>query len=368
MAKKYVKVNPDGRYIINPRFIKAMFHLSDGAKYFRWGEPEQEIFPVMRDISNTLGKARKKSEPITDAHKNLVWAGQQIVEDVMLGLAIRTKELTGSENLCLSGGVALNSVANGRILDSGIFKNVFIQPASGDEGQALGKLMYRLHNEYGIKRFFEMRNAYLGPIYTKKEVSNALEKFSDKIEYAPYGDDELVQKVAKLLDSQKIVGWFQEGSEMGPRALGHRSILADPRPANMRDRVNFQIKHREWFRPLAPSVLEERASEYFELPTQKLPFMLVVCKVKDDKVKEISAAVHVDGTGRIQTVNRKENGIYYDLIKAFGELTGTPVVLNTSFNNAREPIVESPEDAIKSFLVMKLDNLVIGNYLINKKG
>lgn len=212
-----------------------------------------------------------------------------------------------------------------------------------------------------------MGNAYLGPTYTEVEINDALEKFSDKIKYVSYKNEELVEKVAKLLDSQKIVGWFQEGSEIGPRALGHRSILADPRPTTMRDHVNFQIKHREWFRPLAPSVLEERASEYFELPTQKLPYMLVVCKAKEGKAKEIPAAIHVDGTGRIQTVNRKENGIYYDLIKAFGELTGTPVILNTSFNNAGEPIVESPEDAIKSFLAMKLDNLVVGNYLISKK-
>ncbi|MEK7592348.1 MAG: carbamoyltransferase C-terminal domain-containing protein, partial [Patescibacteria group bacterium] len=364
--QQFVKTQDDGQYFIDDRFIQAMFHLSEGAKYYRWGNPDPTLIPLMSEINRILGSSRKKGEGLTQTHKNLAWAGQKILEDVVLGLAKRTQQLTGSENLCLAGGVALNSVANGKIVDSGMFKNIFIQPAAGDEGQALGKLFHRLHNQYKLGRFFHMKNAYLGPIYSDSLIQDALLRYSSDLIYNEYKSEELVRIAAKHISEQKIIGWYQGGSEIGPRALGHRSILADPRPKNMRDRINFQVKHREWFRPLAPSVLEERAAEYFDAKSP-LPFMLVVCKVHPDKEKIIPAVIHVDGTARLQTVNENDNGLYYNLIQAFDHITGVPVVLNTSFNHAGEPIVETPDDAIKAFMRMNLDFLVIGNFIVKRK-
>lgn len=363
--KQYVTLHKDGRYDIDPRFNKAMFHVSEGVKYFKEEQPEAELLPIMEDIRKYLGKPLSKDDSIDDRHKNLAWAVQAITEEVMLGLARRTKELTHSANLCMSGGVSLNSVANGKIVESNLFKNIFIQPASGDEGQALGKLLYKLHNEYYLPRFFQMNNAYLGPEYTHQEIEEAIELYKDKIISKKLGATKLVDLAANYLSDSKIIAWFQGRSEVGPRALGHRSILASPKPDWMRDHINFKVKHREWYRPLAPSALLEKASEYFDLNTPS-PFMLVVCDVKKDKVNKIPAVTHIDGTARLQTVTQEDNGIYYDLIKAFEKITGIPVVLNTSFNDAGKPIVETPEDAIKLFLKMKIDYLVIENYLITK--
>lgn len=364
--KTYVHTNKNGTYYIHPLFLRSIRYLCGGAKMSEVSKPTPQMKKIMKDIVDALGPIRLKDTPITQRDKNLAWAAQAILEEIIIGLAKRTKELTGFDYLCMAGGSALNSTTNGKILQSGMFKDIFIQPASGDDGQALGKLLFRLHHDYGMKRFFKMETAYSGPIYTSKEIQASLKKYKDKISFEKLNTPSLLTKTASLLSSEKLVGWFQKNSEIGPRALGHRSILADPRPQWMRDHINKNIKHREWFRPLAPSVLLEKTKEYFAL-NKKSPFMLIVSKVKKGKLKIIPAVTHIDETARVQTVTKKLNDIYYDLIKEFENQTGIPLILNTSFNNAGEPIVETPEDAIKAFLNMELDALVIDKYLIKKR-
>lgn len=364
--KQYAHGNNDGTYYIHPTFLQALRHVSGGSKLSKIKEMTAEVEVMMDDILLQLGKPREKDADITARDRNFAWAVQKILEEIITGLARYVKDLTKSENLCLSGGVALNSVANGKIVDSSMFKNVFIQPAAGDDGQALGKLLFVLKNKYKVKHSLRMGDAYTGPSYPLSQVEETLEKYKNEISYEMLSEQEMIYEAASSLAAKKIIGWFQGGSEIGPRALGHRSILADPRQTWMRDYINFEVKHREGFRPFAPSVLEEKADEYFEL-NSKSPFMLLVGKVKEDKQKIVPAITHVDGTARIQTVSRENNTSYYSLIKEFEKLTTIPLVLNTSFNNAGEPIVETPEDAVKAFLAMKLDLLVIDNYVIQKK-
>lgn len=364
--KKYIHSNADGTYFIDPVFLRALRHISGGTKRSKIKEMTPEIEKMMKNIGIALGKVRKKDDEISERDKNFAWAVQKILEEIILGLAKRIKVLTKSHNLCLSGGVALNSVANGIVAESKLFRNIFIQPAAGDDGQALGKLLYMLNNKYKIKRKYKMDHAYTGPQYTIKETKNTLEKYKDKIIYRKLKTSELIKESVAEIASKKVLGWFQGGSEIGPRALGHRSIIADPRPDWMRDHINVQVKHREWFRPFAPSILEEEANDYFELNC-KSPFMLLVGKVKSDKQLLIPAVTHVDGTARIQTVSKKVNGRYYKLIEEFERQTGIPLVLNTSFNNAGEPIVETPEDAIKAFLAMNIDILVLDNFIVTKR-
>lgn len=364
--KKYIHSNQDGTYIIDPIFLRALRHLSGGTRLSKIKKMTPDLEKMMANISIVLGEARKKDDEICERDKNFAWAVQKILEEIILGLAKRIKALTKSTNLCLSGGVALNSVANGKLIESKLFSNIFIQPAAGDDGQALGKLLYMLNNKYKINRKYKMEHAYTGPKYTIEETENALKIYKDKIIYRKLKTPDLLKETAAEIASKKVVGWFQGGSEIGPRALGHRSILADPRPSWMRDHINLQVKHREWFRPFAPSVLEEKTNDYFELNC-KSPFMLLVGKVKLNKQQIVPSITHVDGTARIQTVSKKLNGKYYDLIKEFERQTGVPLVLNTSFNNAGEPIVETPEDAIKAFLAMNIDTLVLEDFIVNKK-
>jgi carbamoyltransferase len=362
----FVQINSDGTYRIDPTFCQAMRYLYSDIEHGRVANPEKPVMDTMNAIASFLGHRREKTDPITQGHMDTAWAVQETLEQLMLGLAKRTKNLSGSSKLCLAGGVALNSVANGKIINTELFDEVFIQPAAGDDGQALGKLLYRLHTEYGIKRMPSMNTAYLGPEYSEEEVSAVLDKYRGELRFEKKDTCELLQLTAQALSKQHIVGWYQGGSEIGPRALGHRSILADPRSDWMRDHINFKVKNREWFRPFAPSVLLEKANEYFDIKAPS-PFMLVVSDVKPDKRTVIPAVMHVDGTARVQTVTQTENGIYYELIKEFGRQTGVPVLLNTSFNVAGEPIIETPEDAIRSFLGTKLDLLVMHNYFIEKK-
>lgn len=364
--RAFVRVEPDGRYSIDPTLNLAMRYLYSSFDDERGNLPEKPVAETVEELLRVLGPQRKKEEPINEKHIQSAWAVQDVLEKIMFGLAKRAKELSGSNRLCLAGGVALNSVVNGKIARSGLFDEIFIQPAAGDDGQALGKLLYRLHNEYGIDRIPAMRNAYLGPQYTDDEVRAALELHSDSVEWEEPDTDTIIKTTAEALSNQQVVGWFQGGSEIGPRALGHRSILADPRPGWMRDHVNFDIKHREWFRPLAPSIPLEDASEYFDTITPS-PFMLVVSNVRHEKRTVIPAVAHVDGSARLQTVTQEDNGTYHTLIKEFGRITGVPVVLNTSFNVAGEPIVETPDDAIRSFLGMKLDLLVLQNNIVRRR-
>jgi len=253
---------------------------------------------------------------------------------------------------------------NGKILEQTPFEEVFIQPAAGDGGTSLGAALYIYHSILGNPRNFIMKHAYTGPEYLNGTIESVLK--SHNLSYEMYDDDILAQKGADIIAEGNILGWFQGAMEFGPRALGNRSIIADPRRPDMKNILNSRIKHRESFRPFAPSILAEAVSDYFE-QTYPSPFMLMVYEIKEDKRKLVPAITHVDNTGRLQTVDKETNPKYWRLIKEFERLTGIPVVLNTSFNE-NEPIVCSPEDAVKCFLKTKMDYLIIGNYLVSKEG
>ena len=294
---------------------------------------------------------------------------QTVTEEIMVGMATAVRVQTGMVNLCIAGGVGLNSVANGRILSESGFENVYIQPASGDGGGALGAALHVYHGMLGMPKGFQMRHAYWGATYSDQEIESYLK--SEGLTYTTCEDDaELTEKTAELLEQGKVVGWFQGRFEWGPRALGNRSILVDPRREEMKDIVNTKIKFREPYRPFAPSVLAEHAHEYFELerPAEQDParFMLLVSKVRPEKQSVIPATTHVDGTGRLQTVFKEENSLYHGLISRFADLTGVPVLLNTSFNLRGEPIVNTPENAYSTFVRSEMDVLVIGHCIVIK--
>ncbi|MEW6201077.1 MAG: carbamoyltransferase C-terminal domain-containing protein [bacterium] len=305
---------------------------------------------------------RKAGEPITAGHEAVARYVQDQTEEAMLVLAKNLYEITRCENICLSGGVALNGIANKRILDETPFERIFIQPAANDSGNALGCALYGYHIVRGVKERRVMRDAFLGQRYDIFNIQKML-KATPQIEFSR--PNNLLRVVAEEIASGKIVGWFEGCCETGPRALGHRSILADPRNKDMKDMLNRKVKHREPFRPYAPAVLEEFAAEYFDFSCSS-PFMLMIGYAKAGKAEEIPAVVHVDGSARIQTVNA-EGGRFRHLISEFRSLTGVPMVVNTSFNVSGEPIVETPENALMCFLNTEMDLLVIEDFLVNKK-
>lgn len=294
---------------------------------------------------------------------------QAVTEEVLLRMAHCAHRETGLKRLCMAGGVALNSVANGKILKQTPFEELYIQPSAGDGGGAIGAALYAYHMVLGQPRRFVMEHAYWG----EEHNDGAIEKFlSDAgIRYQRYDDAEKLQeRIVDRLQQGRVIGWFQGRFEWGPRALGNRSILADPRRAEMKDIVNTKIKFREPYRPFAPSVLVERVEEFFDLlePAKHYParFMQYVVDVKEDKRDVIPAVTHVDGTGRLQTVDRATAPRYYDLVKLFGQATGVPVLLNTSFNLKGEPIVNTPREAFRTFSISELDALVLDHFLIEK--
>ncbi len=287
---------------------------------------------------------------------------QEECENAMLHLAQYAKEKTGLENLCISGGVALNSVANYKVLQSKLFKDVFINPAASDTGISLGAALYGYHHILNKPKTYTEISPYLGPTYTDDEVKKAIKKHNG---YKVI-DKNAFETAAKLIAENKILGFVHGRSEMGPRALGNRSIVMSPLRAENKDILNSRVKFREEFRPFAPSILKEFAEEYYVIDRES-PYMLFVPLVKEHKKDIIKAVTHVDGTGRLQTVTKEFNGKYYDLIESFHKATGVPVLLNTSFNVAGEPIVESPEDAIKCFLKTDIDALLIEDYLLIKE-
>jgi carbamoyltransferase len=270
------------------------------------------------------------------------------------------------KNLCLSGGVGLNACANGAILRSGLFERVFIQPAAGDDGSSLGAAMYLHHCIHQNGERAPLRHVFLGPGYDSAAIESVLIS-QPRVEWQK--ELHIEDAAARMLERGKIVGWFQGRMEMGPRALGGRSILADPRLVSSSQIINAKIKKREFFRPFAPSILEEKAGEYFDIPPfVRSPFMLLTFVTNESKKSLIPAVVHVDGSARIQTVGLKDNPRFYRLLHGFYERTGIPVLLNTSFNRAGEPIVNSPEDALACFLKCGLEVLIIEDYLIRPKG
>ena len=315
---------------------------------------------------------------------------QQVTEDIVLRLACTAKQLTGSKNLVLAGGVALNCVANGKISRAGIFDDLWIQPAAGDAGGAVGAAYAVWHIHDGNPRQLDgqadaMQGAYLGPEFSEKKIRQVLQKYGAR---ARHYDDfrNLAPDVAAKLTEGNVVGWFQGRMEFGPRALGNRSILGDPRNPEMQKKLNLKIKYREGFRPFAPSVLEEDIKEYFQLDRPS-PYMLLVAPINEDKQvqlpenyhakplyerlyflrSDLPAITHVDYSARIQSVSRQTNPRYWELIKQFKKLTGYGVIVNTSFNVRGEPIVCTPEDAYRCFMRTEMDYLVLGDYLLDKK-
>jgi carbamoyltransferase len=329
-----------------------------------------------------------KKEKITQFHMDIAASIQKVTEEIMIKLAKSIRKEYNIKNLCLAGGVALNCVANGKILKEKIFENIWIQPASGDSGGSLGATLAFWHLEQGNKRivnnFDNMKGSYLGNEFSQAEIENELLTIGAKFRSFDY--DELISKTVECLSNEKAIGWFQGRMEFGPRALGARSIIGDPRSDTMQKNLNLKVKFRESFRPFAPSILREDLEEWFDISVES-PYMLLVAQINKDKkiemsvsqknlfgieklnVKrsEIPAVTHIDYSARIQTVSEKNNKRYYDLISKFKEKTGCPLIVNTSFNVRGEPIVNSPADAFNCFMGTELDILVIGNCFLDKK-
>ncbi len=371
-----VDIREDGSFLLNMDYFNYATKLSM-TNDARW----EKLF----------GFPRRKPEQELDQHyMNMAYAIQEVTEEIVLKLANTAKELTKSENIALAGGVALNCVANGRLLKAGIFKNIWIQPASGDAGGSLGAALaahyiYFKNERNEIDPDDSMRGAYLGPQFSDFEIERVARKY--KAVYQKFNDfDELCDKTASLLNNDTVIGWFQGRMEFGPRALGNRSILGDPRCPDMQKKLNLKIKFREGFRPFAPSVLEEDIQEFFDITT-KSPYMLLVapvvesrrCKIPNNyndlplyerlyfQRSDVPSITHINFSARIQSVSRKTNPRYWQLINKFKEKTGYGIVVNTSFNVRGEPIVCTPDDAYRCFMRTEMDYLVMGNYLFTKR-
>ncbi len=366
--RKIVQLGKNGKFRLN---LDYFIHHSEGVT-MTWGGGEPILGPAYsKEMEKTLGPARRdRDEPITPVHENIAASLQAMYEEAFFNLLNHVYYEIGSKALCLAGGCAMNSVANGKIFDKTPFKEVYIQAAAGDAGGALGAAYFVWNQILGNKRDFVMDIAYWGPQFSEGEIKakieknrNELEKFGCTIEKIE-NQEELCQKTAREIASGKIVGWFQGRMEWGPRALGNRSIVVDPRRPEMKDILNARIKRREPFRPFAPSILLEKTGEYFEKDYPD-PFMIKVYPIRPEKRSIIPAVTHVDGSGRLQTVRREDNPLYWRLIKEFEKITGVPVVLNTSFNE-NEPIVCTPSEALDCFLRTKMDILVLGNFFIKR--
>jgi carbamoyltransferase len=374
IKKEIIDIKDDGSIFIHQNYFKYSTgtRMIDSKKF-------ESLFGL---------KLRKEEDKLEQSHCNMAFAIQHVTEEIVVLMTKEAKRLTNSNNLCLSGGVALNCVANGKIHDLEIFDHIYIQPASGDAGGALGCALAVNHMYYGLKRNFSnsydlMHGSYLGPYYSNKEINYINKKYraeTSQLEYA-----QLYRIVANLISEGNVIGWFQGRSEFGPRALGNRSILADPRNPEMQKKLNLKIKYREGFRPFAPSVLEEDYSKFFQ-GNLISPYMLMVKSIEEqlkldvpenyhnldykDKLyanrSSLQAITHVDFSARIQTVSKKTNPKFWNLIKEFKKITGVGVLINTSFNVRGEPIVNSPEDAYKCFMSTEMDYLVINNFLYKK--
>jgi carbamoyltransferase len=309
------------------------------------------------------GPTRDPEGPLEQRHKDIAASVQKVCEVIMLRMAQHVHRETGQKALCMAGGVALNCVANGRILREGPFEEIFIQPAAGDAGGAVGVAAFIYHSVLGKPRTTPWAHAYLGPSFGNDDIREFLRSTGQP--FHEHAMPDLLATTARLIDEQQVVGWFQGRMEFGPRALGNRSILADARNPRNKDIVNLKIKFRESFRPFAPAVLMDRVGEYFELDCPS-PYMLLVAQVRPER-RVVPSVTHVDGSARIQTVTREENPLFYDLIAEFDRRTGCPVIINTSFNVRGEPIVCTPGDAYVCFMRTNMDVLVMGNFLLYKR-
>ena len=335
-------------------------------KYFAYTHANKMVNSKFEELFGC--QVRKEDSEIEQIHFDIGASVQLVLEEILLKMVNHVHKETKLNNLCLCGGVALNGVANGRILKEGPFKKIHIPPSPGDAGSAIGCAMYAYYSIFQKERNISLdkdsmikNNVYVGPEYSNEKIEEFLKLYI--IPYEKFEHDQLLKKTVELILKQKVVGWYQGRMEWGPRALGNRSILGDPRSEKMKDILNEKIKHREKFRPFAPSILEEYTSEYFDIDISS-PYMLLVAKVKKPEV--IPAITHIDGTGRLQTVSKKSNPLYYNLINEFFNQTGVPVLINTSMNVRGEPIVNTPEHAFSMLLKTDMDAIVMGNYLIQK--
>ena len=373
IMKKLIDLKEDGSFSLNLDYFG--YHNSDY---------------MINDNFNNLfsGKPRESESDITQREVDLASSIQRVVEDVVFKICKNAKEITGQENLCLAGGVALNCVSNGKLLKSKMFKNIWIQPAAGDAGGALGASLYYYHNVLGKDRIINkndsMGGSLLGPKFENKDIKKFLD--GNKIKYTYKNKKDLMTTTAKKINEEKVIGWFQGRMEFGPRALGSRSIIGDARSSKMQSIMNLKIKFRESFRPFAPIVLEEDYHEYFDLDSSS-PYMLLVSPVQEsirkviknksrkiDVIKKVNevrsdvpAVTHVDYSARIQTVDKKRHGYLYDLLKEYKRITNCSVLVNTSFNVRGEPIVCTPYDAYNCFMLTDMDYLVMGNYVLDKR-
>ena len=343
-------------------------------KYFRSAKQGiisygEDHIPVVAPIysewmTEAFGPVRKKEETLTQYHKDLAASVQRITEELIFHILAKLQQQTGLQNVCIAGGVAQNSVANGKVTRMTAFRNVYIPSAGHDAGISMGAALYVHNHILKQPRSAPIWSAYTGSRYTNEEIETYLK--SRNIEYKRYDDAELFEKVSERLANAGVVGWFNGRAEFGPRALGGRSILADPRRNDAKDLLNAKIKRRESFRPFAPSILKEYVNEYFEV-NDEVPFMEKVFPIRSEKHSVIPAVTHADGTGRLQTVDKEVTPRYYALIEAFRKKTGVPVLLNTSFNE-NEPIVNSPADALDCYLRTNMDMLVMENCVISRNG
>lgn len=361
-----VRLKPNGRFVLNLQYFK---HYLSGDE-MQWYNTAPSFGRLYSDyLCRRFGKPRAKDGEINSYYENTAASVQAMYEKALFHILNHAYELTNCANLCLAGGCAMNSLANGKIFDNTPFTKVYIPPAPYDAGGAIGAAYFLYDQVLGLMHDFEMETAYWGPRYGNQYIAKMLGRSSinlDGLSVHKIDDTEkLTTETAHRLSKGKIVGWFQNRMEWGARALGNRSILADPRRADMRDTINSKIKMREPFRPFAPSILEEHVTEYFQKDYPD-PFMLKVYKIEKEKQEIIPAVTHVDGTGRLQTVSKQDNPLYHKLIEKFFKFTGVPVLLNTSFNE-NEPIVCKPEEALECFLRTDMDTLVLGNFIVERK-
>ena len=357
--EQILEMTDDGFFKLNKTYFK---HFKKGVA-MDWEGGSPTIEPLFTDEwCKLLGKYRVKGDKLEQWHIDLATSVQRFTEKVIFHMLNHLHKKTGAENICITGGVAHNSVAIGKILENTSFKNIYIPSAGHDGGTCVGSALY-LHNQIlGKERLPEITTAYFGRKSNQDEITAVLERA--EVRYTVYSDEELFEKVSNKLVEGGIIGWFQGRTEFGPRALGHRSIIVDPRRSDAKDLLNDKIKRRESFRPFAPSILKEAVEDYF-VQSDNVPFMEKVFNIKEEKHKEIPAVTHVDGTGRLQSVDKNISPRYHKLISKFAEKSGVPILLNTSFNE-NEPIVNKPEEALDCFLRTKIDMLVMENVIVER--
>ena len=345
--RRIVQVRPDGSF----RLDHSYFGVNRGLRMYS------------RKFIRAFGAERKPGTELEQRHRDIAASLQKLTEETLLAMARHVQAQTGLKKLCLAGGVCLNCVTNTRILQETPFEGLFVQPAAGDAGGALGVAAYISHSLLGQPRSYVMDNAYLGPEYSVDQIRRCL--LSRQAKFREMQAAELARETARRIADGQVVGWSQGRLEFGPRALGGRSILADPRSPAMKDHLNANVKHRELFRPYGVAILEDEAGAWFELGVPS-PFMLLVAKARPEVRERIPAALHVDGTSRLQTVTEQRNPDLYGLIREFGRITGVPMLINTSFNDKNEPLVCTPEDAYDCFMKTRIDCLAMGPFMVEK--